>query len=70
MLQMFLLYRHGVATMDRPSFGQIGTEGQHFLRISIAASMDDIQRGVARIAEAVEDPQGFASFLEEEQLWN
>jgi aspartate/methionine/tyrosine aminotransferase len=36
MLQMFLLYRYGVATMDRNSFGSIGAEGQHHLRLSIA----------------------------------
>jgi len=67
---MFLLYRYGVATMDRPSFGQIGTEGQHFLRLSIANGLTEIKRGVARIAEAVEDRQGFATFLEEERLWD
>ncbi len=70
LLQMFLLYRYGVATMDRPSFGAIGAEGQHYLRLSIATGIEQIKRGVARIAEAVEDPQGFASFLEEERLWD
>ena len=63
MLQMFLLYRCGVATMDRASFGRIGAEGQDFLRISIANSMDDIQRGVSRIREAAEDADGFADFV-------
>ena len=67
MLQMFLLYRHGVATMDRASFGAIGAEGQHFLRLSIANGMDEIRRGVARIREAVEDREGFATFLTEER---
>lgn len=71
MLQMFLLYRHGVATMDRASFGEIGAEGQHFLRISIANSMEDIRRGVARIEEAAEDRAGFAAFAGDEgrRLW-
>ncbi len=63
MLQMFLLYRYGVATMDRASFGRIGAEGQDFLRMSIANSMDDIRRGVARIAEAAGDANGFADFV-------
>ncbi len=63
MLQMFLLYRYGVATMDRASFGRIGAEGQDFLRMSIANSMDDIRRGVARIADAVGDASGFAGFV-------
>ena len=33
LLQMFLLWRHQVATMDRRSFGSLGSEGQHYLRI-------------------------------------
>ncbi len=70
MLQMFLLYRHGVATMDRPSFGHVGAEGQHFLRLSIAAGMEEIKRGVAWIAAAVEDREGFGEFLEAEHLWD
>ena len=70
MLQMFLLYRYGIATMDRASFGRIGSEGQHFLRLSIANGMDEIRRGVARIAEAVEDSDGFDRFLVEERLWS
>lgn len=71
MLQMFLLYRHGVATMDRASFGEIGAEGQHFLRISIANSMDDIRLGVARMEEAAADCAGFAEFARGEggRLW-
>jgi aspartate aminotransferase len=69
MFQMFLLYRYGVATMDRNSFGSIGAEGLHFLRLSIAASLDRLQEGVGRIAKAVDDPDGFREFLETEQLW-
>ena len=67
MLQMFLLHRHGVATMDRASFGRIGAEGQDFLRLSIANSMDDIRRGVARIEEAAGDVAGFADFAQGEE---
>ncbi len=70
MMQMFLLYRYGVATMDRNSFGRIGAEGQHYLRLSIAASMDQLKTGVGRMAEAIDDPQGFRKFLEEERLWD
>ncbi len=69
MLQMFLLYRYGVATMDRASFGRIGADGQHFLRLSIANSMEDIREGVARIERASRDREGFAAFLVEEGLW-
>ena len=70
MLQMFLLYRYGVATMDRNSFGRLGAEGQHFLRLSIANSLEQLQAGVAKIAEAAEDRDGFARFLDEEKLWS
>ncbi len=65
-LQMFLLYRYGVASMDRASFGRIGAGGQDFLRLSIANGMDDIRRGVERIVAAAKDEQGFAEFLESE----
>lgn len=71
MLQMFLLYRYGVATMDRASFGEIGSEGQDFLRLSIANSMDDIRQGVARIVEATDDAGGFLTFAASaEAPWN
>ena len=69
MFQMFLLYRYGVATLDRNSFGSIGAEGQHYLRLSIATSMENCQEGVARIGTAGGDRDGFARFLEEEKLW-
>ena len=69
MFQMFLLYRHGVATMDRNSFGSVGAEGQHFLRLSIATAMEQCQEGVGRMAEAVTDREGFRAFLEQERLW-
>jgi aspartate aminotransferase len=69
MLQMFLLYRYGVATLDRNSFGKIGAEGQHFLRISIATSIERLREGVSRIEKASTDHAGFAAFLREERLW-
>ncbi len=69
MFQMFLLYSYGVATMDRNSFGSIGAAGQHFLRLSIATSLEQLKEGVARMRKASEDPTGFKEFLEREQLW-
>jgi aspartate aminotransferase len=65
MLQMFLLYRHGLATMDRNSFGRIGAEGQHFLRLSIATGLDRLREGIRRLAEAGEDRGGFAAYVAE-----
>ncbi|MEM6792738.1 MAG: aminotransferase class I/II-fold pyridoxal phosphate-dependent enzyme [Acidobacteriota bacterium] len=69
MFQMFLLYRYGVATMDRNSFGRLGAEGQHFLRLSIANSLEQLQKGVAEMAKAADDREGFHRFLAEEKLW-
>lgn len=69
MLQMFLLYGHGVATMDRNSFGRIGAEGQHFLRLSIATSMDRLREGIGRLRAAATDRVGFQRFMAEERLY-
>ncbi len=63
LLQLFLLYRHGVATMDRKSFGRIGSEGQHHLRLSIATGLDDLLEAVRRLGQALDDRAGFESWL-------
>ena len=61
--QMFLLFDYGVATLDRKSFGRIGSEGKHYLRISIATAFDDLREAVARIEAAANDRPGFERFL-------
>lgn len=66
LVSRFLLYYHGVALVDRRSFGVIGSEGQHFLRLSYAADMDSIREGVSRIARGASDRNGFARFLADE----
>lgn len=66
LLQRFLLERHGVATMDRNSFGRIGSEGEHYLRLSIATAMDRLQVGIQRIADASQDEAGCLAFLNDE----
>lgn len=63
LFQLFLLFRHQVATMDRKSFGRIGSQGKHFLRISIATGMDDLRDAMGRIAAAADDKAGFADFV-------
>ena len=63
LIQMFLLWEYCVATMDRKSFGQIGTGDMHFLRLSIATGMEDLKIGMQRMAEAVNDKEGFARFV-------
>ena len=66
LISRFLLYYHGVALVDRRSFGVIGSEGQNFLRLSYAADMDSIREGIRRIAAGVADHDGFARFLQDE----
>ncbi|MHC5024321.1 MAG: pyridoxal phosphate-dependent aminotransferase [Planctomycetota bacterium] len=71
LFQMFLLFRYHVAAMDRRSFGAIGSEGRHFLRLSIATGIDDLREAVDRIATAARDRDGFAAFMKEAQPpWN
>jgi aspartate/methionine/tyrosine aminotransferase len=64
LFQMFLLFEYHVATMDRRSFGKIGADGKHFLRLSIATGIDDLREAVQRIAEASLDRAGFAAYVE------
>ncbi len=68
---MFLLFRYRVATLDRRSFGQIGSVGRHFLRISIATATEDLEEAVRRIGRAAADQEGFAAFMREARPpWN
>lgn len=63
LLQLFLLYRYHVATMDRRSFGVRGSDGQHFLRLSIATGDDDLREAMERIGRAAKDVEGFEAFV-------
>jgi aspartate aminotransferase len=63
LLQRFLLDRYGLATMDRRSFGRIGSEGRHYLRLSIATALPDLIEATERIGIAGSDRIGFASFF-------
>ncbi|GAH03512.1 unnamed protein product, partial [marine sediment metagenome] len=63
LMQMFLLYRYGVATMDRPSFCRLGSEGENYLRLSTATDDESLLEGVRRMGEAVHDADGFAEFV-------
>ncbi len=65
LFQLFLLHRYRVATMDRRSFGALESDGEHFLRISIATGIDDLLEAVERIAVAARDVDGFRAFLRE-----
>lgn len=67
LFQMFLLWEYHVAMMDRKSFGQIGTENMHYLRLSIATGLADLKTGMERMAKAVNDKTGFAQFIEKQE---
>ena len=70
MFQMFLLWRHRIATMDRRSFGRIGSEGEHYLRLSIATALNDLKIALEQIRIAVNDEDGFQDFVRVGQhLW-
>ncbi len=64
LFQMFLLYEHHVATVDRKSFGRIGTEKMHYVRLSIASSDEDLRLAMTRMQEAASDREGFRRFVE------
>jgi aspartate aminotransferase len=64
LLQMFLLYEHQVATMDRKSFGRVGSEKFHYLRLSFATDTESLREGLKRIATAAQDRKGFGQFFE------
>jgi aspartate aminotransferase len=65
LFQLFLLFKHHVATLDRKSFGRIGSEGKHFLRLSIATSLDQLKVAMDRIERASSDVEGFRAFVKE-----
>ncbi|HKB16172.1 MAG TPA: aminotransferase class I/II-fold pyridoxal phosphate-dependent enzyme, partial [Planctomycetota bacterium] len=62
LLQRFLLYYHGVAVVDRRSFGVLGSEGQDFVRLSIAADLPTLKKGLDRVAKGAADAGGFRRF--------
>ena len=64
LFQMFLLWEYQVATMDRKSFGRIGTENLHYLRLSFATETESLKEGLKRIAVASQDRKGFSHFFE------
>lgn len=67
LFQMFLLFKYHVASLDRKSFGRIGSEGKHFLRLSIATDIDSLREAVKRIRTASQDHAGFNAFIKEGQ---
>jgi aspartate aminotransferase len=64
LFQMFLLYEYQVATMDRKSFGRVGSENFHYLRLSFATDTESLKEGLKRISVASQDRKGFGQFFE------
>jgi aspartate/methionine/tyrosine aminotransferase len=64
LFQLFALYGHRVAVLDRKSFGQVGADGLHFLRLSTASDLPVLADGVRCIRNASEDHAGLRRFLE------
>jgi aspartate/methionine/tyrosine aminotransferase len=64
LFQLFLLHHYHVATMDRRSFCTLDSEGQHFLRLSIATGAADLSEAVDRMAAAAKDTEGFRHFMQ------
>jgi aspartate/methionine/tyrosine aminotransferase len=63
LFQLFLLFDYHVATLDRKSFGRLGSEGKHYLRLSIATSMQELELGMDRLERACRDADGFRAFV-------
>lgn len=63
LFQMFLLFGYQVAVLDRKSFGRIGTESLHYLRLSIATDTASLREGLTRIAAAAQDRDGFQRYV-------
>jgi aspartate/methionine/tyrosine aminotransferase len=70
LFQMFLLYEYGVAVMDRKSFGKIGSEKHHYLRLSIANKLEELKLGVELIEKASKDTAGFEAFVKKGENLN
>ncbi len=64
LFQMFALYYHNVAILDRKSFGKIGSQGKHYIRISYASDITILKEGMARLRNASQDSQGFKKFTQ------
>jgi aspartate aminotransferase len=70
LFQMFLLFEYQVATLDRKSFGRIGTEHLHYLRLSVATDTESLKEGLKRFAAAAQDTEGFSRFFKRgDRLW-
>lgn len=62
LLQLFLLFRYAVATLDGRTFG-MKANSDAYLRFSIATATYDLVEAVRRLGEAAKDRRGFEEFM-------
>ena len=62
LFQKFALHIHGVATLGRVAFGTIESEGQHFIRLSLASDLETLKEGVRRLESASKDSNALILF--------
>ncbi len=67
LFQLFALYHHHVAILDRRSFGKVGSENQHYFRIAFTANEAMLAEGISRLSHAFHDTLGFQKFMREQQ---
>jgi aspartate aminotransferase len=65
LFQMFALFHHNVACLDRRSFGKIGSEKEHFIRLSAAADIETLKQGVQNLNDAFQDKPGFKKYIQQ-----
>jgi hypothetical protein len=53
--------------MDRKSFGRIGAESFHYLRLSFATDTDSLKEGLRRLSIASQDKKGFGQFFKKRE---
>ncbi len=63
LFQMFALYHHHVAILDRRSFGTLGSQDEHFIRLSIASDLPLLEQGIEALKSACQDATGFEMFM-------
>jgi aspartate/methionine/tyrosine aminotransferase len=64
LFQMFALYNHHVAVLDRRSFGKVGSENKHYIRLSYATEITQLKEGISRLKNATQDNWGFKAFFQ------
>lgn len=65
LFQLFALYGHHVAIMDRESFGKIGVHGEPYIRLSTATKESSLIDGIERLKAAFADKSGFQAFFKD-----